>query len=36
MLSMIPKEPFGYPLVFWIGSAIFLVIFVMIFGSYVF
>ena len=36
MLSLIPKQPFGYPLVFWIGSAIFLVIFIMIFGSYVF
>ena len=36
MLAMIPKAPFGYPLVFWIGSAIFLVIFIMIFGSYVF
>ncbi len=36
MLSMIPKEPYGYPRIFWIGSAVFLVIFVMIFGSYVF
>ncbi len=36
MLAMIPKEPFGYPLVFWIGSVIFLFIFVLIFGSYVF
>ena len=36
MLSMIPKEPYGYPRIFWVGSAVFLVIFVMIFGSYVF
>ncbi len=36
LLSLIPKEPYGYPLIFWIGSAVFLVIFVMIFGSYVF
>jgi carbon monoxide dehydrogenase subunit G len=36
LLSMIPPNPFGYPIVFWIGSAIFLVIFIMIFGSYVF
>ena len=36
MLAMIPKAPFGYPLVFWIGSVIFLAIFVLIFGSYVY
>ena len=36
MLAMIPKEPYGYPRIFWLGSAVFLVIFVMIFGSYVF
>ncbi len=36
MLAMIPKEPYGYPLVFWIGSVVFLAIFVLIFGSYVF
>ena len=36
MLSMIPKEPYGYPLIFWIGSVVFLAIFVLIFGSYVF
>ncbi len=35
LFSLIPKEPFGYPLVFWIGSAAFAVIFIMIFGSYV-
>lgn len=36
LLSLIPKEPYGYPLVFWIGSVVFLAIFVLIFGSYVF
>ncbi len=36
MLAMIPKAPYGYPLIFWIGSAVFVVIFIMIFGSYVF
>ena len=36
MLAMIPKEPYGYPLIFWIGSVVFLAIFVLIFGSYVF
>ena len=36
MLAMIPKEPFGYPMIFWIGSVVFLFIFIMIFGSYVF
>ena len=36
MLAMIPKEPFGYPLVFWIGSALFLVILFLIFGSLIF
>lgn len=32
LLAMIPAEPLGLPLVFWIGSALFLVILVMIFG----
>jgi carbon monoxide dehydrogenase subunit G len=36
LLSLIPKEPYGYPLVAWIGCAVFAVIFVMIFGAYVF
>ncbi len=35
MFSLIPKDPFGYPLVFWVGSAAYLVIFIMIFGSYI-
>ncbi len=36
LLSMIPKQPYGYPLVFWVGSALFLLIFILIFGSYIF
>ena len=36
LLSMIPKEPFGFPLVFFIGSALFLVILFLIFGSLIF
>ena len=36
VLDMVPKEPLGFPIVAWVGAAIFLVIFVMIFGSYVF
>ena len=35
MLSMIPAEPLGLPLVFWIGSALFLVVLVLIFGPLV-
>ena len=34
MLAMIPAKPFGYPMVFWIGSVVCFFIFVMIFGSY--
>jgi len=34
LLDMIPRELFGYKLVFWIGGAIWLVIFILIFGSY--
>ncbi len=36
LLAMIPKEPYGFPLVAWVGGAAFLLIFVMIFGSYIF
>ena len=36
LFSLIPKEPYGLPLVAWIGIIIFLAIFVLIFGSYVF
>jgi carbon monoxide dehydrogenase subunit G len=36
IFSLIPARPYGYPVIFWIGSAVYLVIFIMIFGSYVF
>ena len=36
MLSMIPAAPFGFPLVFWIGSVVCFFIFVLIFGSYLY
>ncbi len=36
LLSMIPKEPYGFPLIAWIGCVVFFFIFIMIFGSYVF
>lgn len=32
LLSLIPQEPFGFPRVFWVGSAAFAVIMIMIFG----
>jgi carbon monoxide dehydrogenase subunit G len=34
MMDMIPRQPFGLPIVFWIGAVIFLAIFVLLFGSY--
>ncbi len=34
VFSMIPREPFGFPIVAWIGGVLFLAIFVLIFGSY--
>jgi carbon monoxide dehydrogenase subunit G len=34
MLSLIPAEPFGLPIVAWIGGVIFLFILLLIFGSY--
>jgi carbon monoxide dehydrogenase subunit G len=34
IFSMIPTKPFGYPLVFWIGSFICFLIFVLIFSAY--
>ncbi|HKM64689.1 MAG TPA: carbon monoxide dehydrogenase subunit G [Acidisphaera sp.] len=34
VFDLIPKQPFGFPLVFWIGGLIWLFIFIMIFGSY--
>ena len=36
MLDLVPKEPLGFPLVAWIGGALFLAIFVLIFGSLIF
>lgn len=32
--SLLPREPFGFPLVAWIGGFIWLLIFILIFGSY--
>jgi carbon monoxide dehydrogenase subunit G len=34
VFDMIPREPFGLPLVAWIGVVIFLLIFILIFGSF--
>ena len=34
LLDLIPREPFGLPIVGWIGMVIFLCIFILIFGSY--
>jgi hypothetical protein len=34
MLDLIPRQPFGFPIVFWIGGVIWLAIFILIFGSY--
>ena len=36
IFSMIPKEPFGFPRIAFVGAALYLIIFVMIFKSYVF
>ena len=36
LLAMIPKEPYGYPLVAWIGGVVFFFIFLLIFGSYIY
>jgi carbon monoxide dehydrogenase subunit G len=36
LLDMVPREPMGFPIVAWIGGVIFLAIFIMIFGAYVF
>ena len=36
LLSMIPKEPYGFPLVAWIGGVLFILIFIMIFGAYLY
>ena len=34
VLDLIPRAPFGYPVVFWIGGIVWLAIFILIFGSY--
>jgi carbon monoxide dehydrogenase subunit G len=34
VIDLIPREPFGLPIVFWIGGIIWLGIFALIFGSY--
>jgi carbon monoxide dehydrogenase subunit G len=34
VFALIPKEPYGFPIVAWIGGALFLVIFIMIFSAY--
>ncbi len=36
IFSMIPEKPYGYPIVAWVGAVIYAIIFIMIFGSYVF
>lgn len=36
LFALIPKEPFGFPRIAFIGAALYLIIFVMIFKSYVF
>ncbi len=32
---MIPAEPFGFPRVVWIGSALYIMVFVLLFSGYV-
>ncbi len=34
LFALIPKEPYGFPLVAWIGGVIFLFIFILIFSAY--
>jgi uncharacterized protein len=34
LFSLLPREPFGMPVVFWIAGGIWLLIFILIFGSY--
>jgi uncharacterized protein len=34
VFSLLPRRPFGYPLVFWIGGLIWLFVFILIFGTY--
>jgi uncharacterized protein len=33
VLGMVPRAPMGFPLVAWIGAALFLIIFILLFGS---
>jgi carbon monoxide dehydrogenase subunit G len=34
LFDLVPREPFGLPIVFWVGGIIWLLIFILIFGSY--
>jgi uncharacterized protein len=34
VFDLIPPQPFGLPIVFWIGGVVWLLIFILIFGSY--
>src|SRR5579875_546397 len=34
ILSMVPRQPYGFPLVAWIGGIIFILIFLLIFSAY--
>ncbi len=34
LLDLVPREPLGLPIIAWIGGLIFLLIFILIFGSY--
>jgi uncharacterized protein len=34
VFDLIPREPFGMPIVFWLGGIVWLAIFILIFGSY--
>jgi carbon monoxide dehydrogenase subunit G len=36
LFSLLPKNPYGFPLIAWVGCAIFFLIFILIFGSYVY
>ena len=36
LFALIPKEPFGFPRIAFVGAALYLIIFIMIFKSYVF
>lgn len=36
LMSLVPKEPMGYPRVAWVGAGVFILIFVLVFGTYIF